>query len=250
VAKKRVRWSLVLPVGGAVMLAVAVVLGVVAPRDVAVSLVVGVFGIIGISVAVGAPLRRAGSPKGPHWRLITYGVVAMIAASLIVTLPPHSYIAGALILVLGAGLFCIGTGMLGGGWYGIVGACGGGLLGAALMMAPTPLALAHVGVTVHCRIPDSDGIDVYDFTAVCPGGHRYPFLSKYSHTFPHAAVDVLVDPNGVLEAEYVGEHDPAEDLPAAVGSILLAAGVVIAAAVNRSRRRGQVAHVVKPPITT
>jgi hypothetical protein len=250
VAKKRIRWSLVMAVAGAVMLAAAIVIGVVAPRDVALSLVLGVFGIIGISVVVGSPLRRAGSPHGPHWRLITYGVIAMAAASLIVTFPPHSYVAGSLFLVLGAGLFCIGTAILGGGWFGIIGACAGGLLASALVMAPTPLALARIGVPVQCVIPGSDGIDVYDFTAVCPGGHRYPFLSKYAHDFPGDRVTILVDPNGVLEAEYAGEHDPAEDLPVAIGSILVAAGVVAAGAINRRRQHGNPRHAVKPPIMT
>lgn len=245
----KVRWSLVLPVAGTVLLAGGIIVGLLAPRHTGTALVMGVFGIIGITVALGAPLRRSGSPHGPHWRLIGYGVGGMVAASAIFNLPPHSALAAGLILILSVGSWCIGVGILGGGLYGIAAAVAAGLLGSALLMAPTPLALASVGVPLHCKIPNSDG-HVYDFTAVCPGGHRYTFPSQHSHDFPGARVTVLVDPHGILAPEYAGEHHPAEDLPVAIGSVLVAAGVVVAAAVNRNRRHGEVARVVKPPITT
>lgn len=244
----KVRW--VLPIGGAVLLAAAVVIGVVAPRLVALSLVAGVFGIIGITVAIGAPLRRPGSPQGPYWRLIAYGVAGMVVGSLAVTLPPHSYLVGVLVMVLGVGCWCVGVGILGGGWFGIIGAGAAGLLVMGLAMAPTPVALSYVGVPVQCHVQGSDGRDVYDFTAVCPGGRTYAFNSEQSRDFPGGRVTVLVDPHGIISAEFVGEQSPDEDLPVAVGAVLVAAGVVVAAAYNRRRLRGRVAHVVQPPVTT
>lgn len=247
---RKSRWSLLPPVGGTILLVAGVVVGLRAPQAVLASTLLGVFGIIGIMVGIGAPLRRPGSPSGHHWRLIGFGVAAMVAAGVIVTLPPHSYVVGVLLLICGVGAWCVGVGMLGGGWFGIIGACASGLLASSLLMAPTPLALAKVGVPVQCHVAGSDGLDVRDFTAVCPGGHRYAFNSESLHDFPGGRVTVLVDPNGVFEAEYAGEHDPPEDVAVAVLSILVAAGVVVAAAMNRSRRKGRVAHVVKPPITT
>lgn len=250
------RSSWVLSISGTVLLAGAVAACALAPRHTAVAFLIGVLGVLCIAIAVGAPLRRPGPPRGPHWLLIGSGTAAMVVAGLVTTLPPHSYGIGTLFLVLGAGLFCIGVGFLGGGWFGIIGAVAAGLLGAALVIAPTPLALARVGVPEHCSIPAADGYElpdgftVYDFTAVCPDGHRYPFPNTHERVFPGRRVTVLVDPHGVLAPEFAGEHDPGEDLPAAIASVLLPAAVVAAAAINRALRRGRVRPVVKPPITT
>jgi hypothetical protein len=211
------------------------------------AVVAGVVVIIVIVVLVGAPLRRAGSPRGRSGAMIAVGSVLMVAAGVTFLLPPHPVVVASLVLILGVGLFTIGTAILGGGLFGFLGAAGAGLAGAALMMAPTPIALSHVGRPVACHVRGYDGDPVYDdFTADCPGGRDYHFQTRDTWHFPGGRVTVLVDPNGILAPQFAGQHHPTEDLVVAILSLLAGAGVVTAAAVNHRRRRGQVSPVVRP----
>jgi hypothetical protein len=247
------RWwrAVWLAAAGVVLLVVAGWLGISSARYLALAVVAGVFGIIAIVVVVGAPLRRGGSPRGRPGTMIFVGSVLMVLAGTAYLLPPHPVVVASLVLILGVGLFTIGTAILGGGLFGILGAVGGGLAGAALMMAPTPIALGHVGVPVSCRVRGYDGGTVYgDFTADCPGGRSYPFTTRDRWDFPAGRVRVLVDPHGIVATEFAGQHHPGEDLLVGILSVLAAAGVVTAAGVNRRLRRGQVRPVVKPPTTT
>jgi hypothetical protein len=245
-AKRKSRWPVVIGSAGAAALIAAGALGTASSKYYALALVIGVVGVIAIVSVVGAPLRRSGSPQGRTGLMIGTSALLAVAASLAMTLPPHSALIGTLLLIVSTGLFAIGVGILGGGMYGIIACVGAGLAGSALLLGPTPIALAHVGTTMTCQIRDYHNRAVGDFTADCPDGHHYSFLTKDWREFPDGRVAVIVDRHGLLQAQFVGQHRPTLDLVVSILSLLIAAGIVVAAALNRRRLRGQVPRVVIP----
>lgn len=245
----RARWlpSAVGIAVGVVLLVVAGVVSAAAPRQLSWSVVIGVAGILAIVMVVGAPLRRRGSPQGRSGIMIGVGSGLLVLAGLTYTLPPHPLVVSCLVLMLGAVLFTIGVAILGGGMFGFVGAIAAGLAGAALLLEPTPILLSHVTTPVTCQLRGGDGdfTGGGDFSVDCPDGRRYSFTTKHDLLFPQRRVQVLADPNGILATQYVGQHQPNADLLGGTVSILIAAGVVAAAGLNRRRRHGRVRPVAR-----
>ncbi|HEY0475679.1 MAG TPA: hypothetical protein VGD34_28610 [Kribbella sp.] len=247
---KRHRPAVAGVVAGATAVVVAGALSISSSRYFAFAFVLGVAGVLAIVITIGKPLRRGGSPQGNSTAMIAIGSALFVVAGAAQTFPPHSVLLAVLVLLVGIGLFTVGVAILGGGFFGFLGAAASGFIAPALMLAPTPIALDHVGTTVSCTVDRYRGHAVYDFTASCPNGESYAFTSKRSRDFPGGKVKVIVDPNNVLEAQFVGEHNPSADLVGGILSILVGAGIVAAAALNRRRHRGQVRPVVKPMIHT
>jgi hypothetical protein len=235
---------------GVVLLLVAGVVSAVAPHQLSWSVVIGVVGILAVVMVVGAPLRRRGSPRGRSGRMIGAGSGLLVAAGVSYALPPHPLVVSCLVLMLGATLFTIGVAILGGGVFGLVGAIAAGLVGAALLLEPTPVLLSHVTTPVTCQLHGANGdfTGRRDFSVDCPRGRRYTISNRHDLLFPERRVQVLADPNGLLATQYVGEHQPTADLLAGTASILAAAGVVVAAGLNRRRRHGQVRPVMRMPL--
>ncbi|WP_432887479.1 hypothetical protein ACQPYH_05475 [Kribbella sp. CA-245084] len=208
----------------------------------------GVSLILVIMIIAGRYFRRPGAPKGPMWQYIGVGFALFVTAGVLYTFPPHTIVAAALVMVLGTGFFTFGIAMLGGGYFGFFGAVASGMAAVPFLMTPTPVALTHVGHTITCHLRGHRGDDeVYgEFTADCPSGRSYNFNKHGSHTFPDGQVQVVVDPHGVLQAEFVGQENAKLDLVTGILGLLGAAGIVVAAAVNRRRRHGVVKHVVNP----
>ncbi|HZX02526.1 hypothetical protein [Kribbella sp.] len=199
-----------------------------------------------IVVVAGRRLRRPGSPKGPTWRNIAIGAVLFVVAGGLYTLPPHNVIFAVLAMLLGCGFFVIGIATLGGGYFGFLGAAAAGMAAVPWMMTPTPLLLSHVGRTVTCKVRNYDGTGVQSFTADCPDGHSHDMSSgDYKH-FPNGQVQLIVDPNNVLPAEFAGPLHVTTKVVASILCLLGASGIVVAAAVNNRRLRGAVPHVAKP----
>ncbi|MEU4193506.1 hypothetical protein AB0E69_16525 [Kribbella sp. NPDC026611] len=210
----------------------------------------GVTLIIVVMIVAGRHLRRPGSPKGPTWRNLAIGLALFVVASALNTLPPHDIVLSVLVLVLGVGFFALGVATLGGGNFSYYGAAACGMAAVPFFMLPTPIGLHLVGHTIQCRVRDYRGHAVTDFTADCPGRKSYDFHKHGLHTFPGGQVDVVVDPHGLLQAQYVGQEDLAKESVWGGLGLLGAAGVVAAAAYNRKRLHGEVKHVVKPPFST
>ncbi|MFK4084337.1 hypothetical protein ACI2LF_09535 [Kribbella sp. NPDC020789] len=210
----------------------------------------GVAAILAIMIVAGKPLRHRGSPHGPAWRYVGLGGALFVVAALLNTFPPHSVVLAVLVMLLATGFFTLGIAILGGGYFGFLGAAASGLTATALFMAPTPVGLAHFGRTLSCRVRDPHPYGVRTFTAECPDGRSYDFTSNSPRHFPGGRVNVLVDPHGLLQAQFVGQQHAGRDLVAAVLMLLTAAGVVVAAAVTNRRKHGQVDHVVNPRFTS
>ncbi|WP_405064155.1 hypothetical protein OG474_21590 [Kribbella sp. NBC_01505] len=206
----------------------------------------GVAAILVITIVAGKPLRRRGSPQGPMWRYVGLGAVLFVVAGLLFTLPPHAVLPAVLVMVLGTVFFTLGIAILGGGYFGLLGALASGLAAVPLFMTPTPVGLAAVGTTITCSVHDYRGRHVSDFTADCPDGRSYDFTTEKLREFPGGKVQVIVDPHGVLKPQFVGQEHVTVDLVAGIACLLGAAGIVAAAAVQRRRRHGQVDHVVSP----
>lgn len=209
----------------------------------------GVSLIIVIAVLAGRHLRRPGSPKGPTWRNILLGLLLFVTAGVLDTLPPHNVVLAGLVMILGVVFFAIGIATLGGGNFSYYGAAAC-VAAVPFLMLPTPVGLHFVGHTINCRVRGYRGHSVTNFTADCPDGRSYDFHKHGLHDFPGGNVQVTVDPHGLLQAQYVGQENLAEDLVGGTLCLLAGAGIVAAAAYNRKRLHGQVRHVVKPPFST
>jgi hypothetical protein len=202
--------------------------------------------VLVIVVVAGRRLRRPGSPKGPYWRNIVLGAVLFVLAGGLYTLPPHNVIFAVLVLLLGCGLFVIGIATLGGGNFGYFGALAAGMAAVPWVMTPTPLLMSHVGRPMTCHVRDYQGVGVQSFTADCPDGHSHDLSSgDYKH-FPNGQVQLIVDPNNVLQAQFAGPLHVTTKVVASILCLLGASGIVVAAALNRRRLNGQVKHVVNP----
>lgn len=202
--------------------------------------------VIAIVIIAGRRLRRPGSPKGPTWRNIVLGAVLFVVAGALYTLPPHNIIFAVLAMLLGCGFFVIGIATLGGGNFGYFGAAAAGMAAIPWMMTPTPLLLSHVGRPMTCHVRDYRGIGVKSFTADCPDGRSHDMSSGDYRHFPDGQVQLIVDPHNVLPAEFAGPlHVPAK-VVASIFCLLGASSIVLAAAINNRRRRGEVAHVANP----
>ncbi|TDO58118.1 hypothetical protein EV651_110152 [Kribbella sp. VKM Ac-2571] len=206
----------------------------------------GVTVILVIAIIAGKPLRRRGSPQGPTRRYIALGAVLFVVAGLIYTFPPHNVVIAVLVLVLGTMFFTFGIAILGGGYFGYLGAAASAMAAVPFLMTPTPLGLAHVGKTLNCRVHNYRNREVWDFTADCPNGKSYDFRSDYGREFPGGGVQVRIDPHGMLQPRCVGQQHLTLDIVMSVLGLLGASGIVAAAAWNRRRLNGQVDHVVKP----
>lgn len=210
----------------------------------------GMVAIIAIVIVAGRHLRRPGSPKGPTWHHIVLGWVLLVAAGALYTFPPHDIVLSVLVLVLGVGFLVMGIATLGGGNFGYFGALAGGLAAVPFVMTPAPVALSQVGTTITCHVRGYDGDPVYEFTADCPNGHSYDFTKHGSHDFPGGTVPVILDKHGVLQPEFVGEENVTADLVGGILCLLVAAGIIVAAAVHNRRLHGDVRHVVKPGLSS
>jgi hypothetical protein len=203
--------------------------------------------IIVIVIVAGRHLRHPGSPKGPTWGHIALAVALFVLAGALSFFPPHNVVLAALIMVLGAGFMTMGIATLGGGNFGYFGALAAGLAALPFLMTPTPLALSQVGTTITCHLRDYRGHEVYgEFTADCPGGKTYDFNKHGSHDFPGGIVPVIVDPHGILQAEFVGEENVTADTVGGILCLIGAAGIIAAAFVHNRRLHGNVRHVVNP----
>jgi hypothetical protein len=202
--------------------------------------------IIVIAIVAGRHLRRPGSPKGPTWGYIAMGWVLLVGAGALYAFPPHNIVFSALVLILGAIFLVMGIATLGGGNFTYLGALAGGMAALPFVMTPTPVALKAVGTTITCHVRGYHGHEVYEFTADCPNGRSYDFTKKGAHDFPGGQVPVIVDPHGILQAEFVGEENVTGDLVAAILCLLGAGGIIIAAEINNRRHHGQVRHIVNP----
>ncbi|MGI5224434.1 hypothetical protein [Actinoallomurus sp. CA-142502] len=243
--RRRSWWAAGLLVLGIALLLSTALIEALSPDSVGASVLLGTFGVICLVVVVGTPLRRrrAGS-AATGGRLIASALVLTLLCGVLYTLPPHSVVFAALLLIVAAGFFTIGVAIVGGGYFGLVGAVGAGLICAAVMMAPTPIALATMDHTVTCEIPaqryagTSDDFDVH-----CPGGKVYPIRSRQPHA-TGVPVRMLIDPHGLLRPEIADRVHVHKDELALLLSLLLGAATVVAAYVNR--RRGRVRPVVSP----
>jgi hypothetical protein len=209
----------------------------------------GVTAILVIAIIAGKPLRRHRTPRGPVWRYIGLGAALFVLAGVLSTFPPHSVLLAVLVMLTGVVFFSFGIAILGGGNFGYLGALASGLAAVPFLMTPTPVALAHFGTRVNCTVRDYHHFGVTDFTADCPDGHSYDFKTSKRHEFPGGQVQVIVDPHGVLRAQFVGQEHVTRDLVAGIGGLVVASGIVVAAYLNR-RRRGQVRPVVSPRYTS
>jgi hypothetical protein len=242
---RRSWWGVGLLVLGIALLLSTALTEALSPRSVGASVVLGTFGVICVVVVVGTPLRRQrGGGAGTGGRLIVSALVITLLCGVLYTLPPHSVVFAALLLIVAAGFFTIGVAIVGGGYFGIVGAVGAGLICAAVMMAPTPIALATMDHTVTCEIPAQRfGDTSYEFDVHCPGGKVYPIKTKQPHA-TGVPVRMLFDPHGLLRPEIADRVHVHKDELALVLSLLGGVGTVAAAYVNR--RRGRVRPVVSP----
>ncbi|GAA1570640.1 hypothetical protein GCM10009804_28840 [Kribbella hippodromi] len=209
-------------------------------------LVGGVAVILAIVIVAGKPLRRRGSPQGPMWRYIALGAVLFLLGGVMYTFPPHSTLFACLVIVLGTGFFCIGIAILGGGYYTYLGAVASGLAAVPFVMTPTPVGLSRVGQTLTCTIRDYKSYGVSEFTADCPNGHSYPFTVQGLREFPGGKLQVIVDPHGLLRAQFVGQAHVRIDLIAGILCLLGATAIVIAAALHRRKLGGQVKPAMNP----
>ncbi|MFF0338148.1 hypothetical protein [Kribbella sp. NPDC004875] len=206
----------------------------------------GVAVILAIAIVAGKPLRRRGSPHGPMWRYIAFGTSLFVVAGLLATFPPHSTVFAVLVMVLGVAFFTFGIAILGGGYYGYLGALASGLAAVPFFMTPTPVGLAHVGQTLTCTVRDYHSYGVSDFTVDCPNGRHYDFTTDHLHQFPGGRVQVIVDPHGILQAQFVGQAHEQVDLVVGILCLLGAAAIVVAAALHRRKLNGHVKQVVNP----
>jgi hypothetical protein len=232
---------------GVALLAAAGLIEWLSPGSPGTALMVGATGIVCICVVVGAPIRRSRresefpSPRSVM-RPVLAGVALMAVASVIFTLPPHSIFFAVFLLILGAVLFTFGVAMLGGGVFGVLGPIAAGLLGAALLMAPQRLALADINHTVNCV---AIGAHFGDLKVTCPGPRTYEFRTKGDTGYEvHDRVRVYTDPHHLLKPMYYGQFHAGKDEVALILSLLVTAGIVAGAAINRRLRGGHPRRII------
>jgi hypothetical protein len=243
---KRAWWTAGLVLAGTALLLSTALIEALSPDSVGLAVVLGTFGIILVVVVVGTPLRRGGGTADTGLRLVVSAVVLVLLCGVLYTLPPHSVVFAALLMIVSAGFFTIGVAIVGGGYFGIIGAVGAGLTCAAIMMAPTPIALATMHHTMTCAIPVQPYRDTgLDFDVHCPDGKVYPIRSRQEHALG-VPVRMLVDPHGLLRPELADRVHVHKDELALALSLLTGAGTVVAALINRRRHRGRVRPVVSP----
>lgn len=171
------------------------------------------------------------------------GLLVMFAGTLLFLLPPHSTIAAIVLCLAGVVVYALGVLQIARGpwWALIIGALSGLLLCTALIVAGRGLALRLFGEAVSCQVVDRRQVDTsarykhHDFvhTLGCPAAGSLSIRTDSTDRQPPGApVEILLDPDGVLEPDFAGRHL----LPVDVVMIVVALGAV-AATITVARRR-------------
>jgi hypothetical protein len=201
------------------------------PGYLSLGLVIAAGGLFAVGLADRLPFRRGGLLTGA-------GGLSLVLASAVVTLPPHSWLLGALFVVLGIGCFALGVTTTAGRNWGVAAALTGGLAAAGLLLAPTAIGQQLLGTFELCQQRNfSSPIVTGTFTVDCKDGSVYTFRPRGEVTARGGQILLTAEPRNRFRPVLVEDSETTALAALKAGTPLLAALVVVAVSGGLARRR-------------
>ncbi len=193
------------------------------------------------------PTQDPNAPRqGAGLAFTAAGLTIIVVGAVFSVLPPHS-IVGALIGIVGA--LCIGVGVVklaGSPKLLLVGLIVGALLVASLTISTKTVAREVVGETIVCEVTSQDTETTrgrrgrtrtsYVHQVSCPNGEQYEITTGSSNRQPLGPVEVIYDPNDLIEPDFADRHDPMFAALQIIGTLLAQLVLILVAWIMGARK--------------